>query len=205
MSITLFIIIATVLVSLPGFNNANFRYQLMMIPSRAYYEKEYYRLITSGFLHADGLHLFVNMWVLFIFGGPLEDASRQLFGPMGPIIYLLMYLLAIPAANLTTFFKYKSVSHYASLGASGAVSAVLFAYILIHPTSSLYLLLIPIPVNAVIMGLLYLGYSYYMSKRGGDHINHEAHFYGALFGIAFYLVLEPALIHYFFTAIQTLL
>lgn len=205
MSITLILIVLTVIVSLQGFTNNTFRYKAMLIPVRCFHDKEYYRLFTAGFLHADWVHLFVNMWVLYLFGRHLEDASRVLFGSWGPLLYLSMYLLAIPAASLSTLFKHKDHSNYASLGASGAVSAVLFAYILLYPTSSLYLLLIPIPVNAVIMGVLYLGYSYYMAQRGGDHINHEAHFYGALFGIAFYLVLKPQLFGYFIDQIQSLL
>lgn len=205
MSITLILIVITVIVSIQGFSNSNFRYKAMLIPARAFHDKEYYRLVTSGFLHADWIHLFVNMWVLYIFGRPLEEASQILFGQWGNLLFLAMYLIAIPAASLSTFFKHKDNSYYSSLGASGAVSAVLFAYILIYPTSSLYLLLLPIPVNAVIMGVLYLGYSYYMAQRGGDHINHEAHFYGALFGIAFYLVLKPQLFVFFIDQMKSLL
>ena len=205
MSITLIILILTVLVSIQGFSNNDFRYKTMLIPTRVFNNKEYHRVLTSGFLHADWMHLFVNMWVLYIFGRPLEEASRIVFGEYGHLLFLVMYLLAIPAASLSTLFKHKDNAYYASLGASGAVSAVLFAYILLYPTSSLYLLLIPIPVNAVIMGVLYLLYSYYMARRGGDHINHDAHFYGAIFGVLFYLVLKPKLALYFVEQIQSLL
>lgn len=205
MSFTLVLIIITAIVSIQGFSQPAFKHKAILLPTQVYHHKEYHRMISSGFLHADWTHLFVNMWVLYIFGRPLEEASQFYFGQWGNILFVVMYLLAIPAANISTLLKYRDNSYYASLGASGAVSAVLFAYILLYPTSNLYLLLLPIPVNAVIMGGLYLLYSYYMAKRGGDHINHEAHFYGALFGIAFYVVLKPQLVVLFVQQLRMLL
>ncbi len=205
MSITLIIIIATAIVSIQGFSNASFRHRYMLLPYDVHHHRQWERMITSGFLHADWGHLLVNLYVLFIFGAKLENAYQILFGTGGKVLYVVMYLLAIVAANLSTYYRHRDNSWYASLGASGAVSAVLFGYILVYPSSSLMLLFLPIPVNAVIMGVLYLVYSYFMSQRGSDNINHAAHFYGALFGVAFLLVLKPSLILYFWEQILALL
>lgn len=205
MSITLLIIAATVLISLSGFNNRDFANKAIFSPYQIQESNEWYRFITSGFLHADFLHLAVNMYVLYMFGDILEQSFQALFGTFGPLLYLLLYLLAIPLSSITTYLKHRHNPMYRSLGASGAVSAVLFAYILIFPTSTLSLLFLPIQFPAVLLGVGYLIYSYVMGKRGGDNINHEAHFYGALFGIAFTLVLEPRLALLFVDQVRGLL
>lgn len=205
MSITLLIIISTVLISIGGFNNRDFRYKAIFYPFQVHGQNEWYRFITSGFLHADWLHLGVNMYVLYMFGESLEDTFTAIFGPFGNLIYLLLYLLAIPLSSITTYFKHRENPNYMSLGASGAVSAVLFSFILIYPGASLYLLFIPIPIPAIVLGVGYLIYSYVMGKQGRDNVNHEAHLYGALFGLVFTLVLEPRLGLLFFEQVKQLL
>lgn len=205
MSLTLIIIVATVLISLSGFNNRDFRYKAIFYPYQVHENKEWYRFLTSGFIHADWLHLIVNMYVLYIFGESLEVTYAQLFGPFGNLLYVLLYLFAIPLSSITTYIKHRENPSYMSLGASGAVSAVLFSFILLYPTASLSLLFIPIQFPAVVLGVGYLIYSYVMGRQGRDNVNHEAHFYGAVFGFVFPLVLEPQLFLRFVDEIQTLL
>ena len=203
--LTILLIAVTVIISIKGFSDAMFRAKAMFYPYDIKERNEWYRFLTSGFLHADWLHLIVNMYVLYLFGRQLEDAYIQLLDSWGRLVYLLMYLTAIPIANISTYIKHKDYSGYAALGASGAVSAVVFANILIWPDMSLMLLFLPIPMPAIVLGLLYLLYSYIMSRRGGDNINHEAHFYGAIYGFLFTLVLEPRLFNLFIQKIQNLI
>ena len=143
-SLTLIIIVVTVLISIKGFSDDMFRAKAMFYPYEIKEQKEWYRFLTSGFLHADWLHLIVNMYVLYMFGPILEKAYIELTGEAGRIIYLLMYLTAIAMANVSTYFKHKDYRGYAALGASGAVSAVVFAGILIWPDMELMLLFLPV-------------------------------------------------------------
>ena len=145
-SLTLIIIVVTVLISIKGFSDDMFRAKAMFYPYEIKEQKEWYRFLTSGFLHADWLHLIVNMYVLYMFGPILEKAYIELTGEAGRIIYLLMYLTAIAMANVSTYFKHKDYRGYAALGASGAVSAVVFAGILIWPDMELMLLFLPIVI-----------------------------------------------------------
>jgi len=153
--------------------------------------KEWYRFVTHGFIHADYTHLAVNMWVLFIFGKNVEAVYSIYLNAMGTIAFILMYISAIVIASLSTFLKFKDNPTYNSLGASGATSAVIYASILLNPLGGIGMLFIPIYIPAVLFGVLYLVYSSYMGKRGGDYINHDAHFYGAVFGFVFTLMLRP--------------
>ena len=201
-TITLLIIAFTALVSIKGFSDTGFRHKLIFNPYIIKNDKEYFRFLTSGFLHADWIHLFVNMYVLYIFGTYLEAIYDNIFEKGGRLLYILMYLSAIVMANISTYFKWKESPTYNALGASGAVSAVLFATILFDPTQKLILLFLPIPMPAVLLGGLYLVYSIIMSRRGGDNINHEAHFYGALYGFLFTGMLRPHLFLSFFEQVK---
>lgn len=194
---TLFIIIVTVLVSIACFNNAELNARLILNPYTVKREKQWYRLLTSGFQHADFLHLFVNMFVLYSFGQAVEQYYSMLFGPGGKYLYLILYFTSIYAANLSTQYKYQDISHYNALGASGAVSAVVFASILFDPYNKIYLYGI-IGLPGILLGAIYLGYSYYASKKQKDNINHEAHFYGAVYGMLFTIVLKPKIALFFF-------
>jgi membrane associated rhomboid family serine protease len=156
--------------------------------------RQYYRFITSGFIHADWMHLIFNMITLYYFGRIVEIYFQQIFGKG---IFILFYLLSMIAADIQTYFRHRNDYSYRSLGASGAVSAVLFASILFNPWAKIYLFFIPIGIPAFIFGALYLGFCVYMSKRGSDGINHNAHLWGAVFGILFTIVLEPRIITFF--------
>lgn len=187
---TIFIIIITVIVSLFAFQNQAFNDKLIHNPYLVKHKKQWYRLVTSGLLHADFIHLFVNLFVLYSFGRVVESYYTGIFGGAGEFIYLLLYFSAIYASSAASQYKYQDIPQYNSLGASGAVSAVLFTAILFEPYEPLYLYGI-IKLPGIAFGLLYLGYSYYMSQKQTDNVNHDAHFYGAIYGIAFTLVFKP--------------
>ena len=171
--------------------------------------KEHYRFLSHAFIHANEMHLLFNMIGLYFFGTFLEDYfSLVMFGPLyGKIIFLLFYTSAIYASSLPQYFKQKDLRGQASLGASGAVNAIVFAYIVINPASKLSFFLIPIGIPAWIFGFFYLGMSYYLSKRKNnrgfvDMIDHSAHFWGALYGVVFICALDPQLILQFLLKIS---
>jgi len=182
--ITIALIILTGLVSYQAFNNHDLYTKLIFNPYTIQKKKEWYRFWSYGLLHANWMHLAVNLFVLFGFGISVELAYKSLFGMMGGIYYLLLYIIGLAASSLFDYFKHRNNYNYNAVGASGAVSSVLFAAILFSPTQMLYLYGI-IPIPAVIGGALYLGYSYYMARRGMDNIGHDAHFWGAVWGFAF--------------------
>jgi len=196
LSHTLIIIIVTALISFSAFSNAKMYNDLIMYPP-AINKGQYYRLLTSGFLHADTMHLIFNMLTLWFFGRVLE---QQYFINFGKFTFIIFYLLAIVVSDLPTYIKHRNNSNYASLGASGGVSAILFAFIMLAPWSTIYLFILPVP--AIVFGVVYLVYSQYMAKKGGDNINHDAHFWGAMFGILGVLVLDRDAIPRFIEMIQ---
>ena len=155
-------------------------------------KNEYYRCITSVFVHVSYVHLGFNM-ISFYFFGDIVEAW------LGGFRFVLLYLAALVISDIPTYLKYRNNSNYASLGASGAVSAIIFASILLHPINLILVYFIPVP--AFIFGIVYLAYSYYMDKRSGDFVNHSAHFYGAVVGVVYVGALYPALIPAMFTTI----
>ncbi len=157
-----------------------------------WHKKQYARIFSHALVHSSWLHLIINMYVLWIFGRFVENAFSQLFAS-GKFLYILMYVLAVPFSTLPALLKNKNNHYYNSVGASGAVSAIVFTTILLAPETSLFLMFIPIPVPAYIFGVLYLIYSYFMSKRGKDNIAHDAHFAGSVFGFTFPIILNPSL------------
>jgi membrane associated rhomboid family serine protease len=197
---TYILIAFTALVSIPAFHNQDLFLKLLFSPYQVYHRRQFYRLLTHGFLHANWTHLIVNMLVLFFFGPYVENYLKMILGPeMQPwyrLIYLLFYFAAIIVSSLVSLFKHKNNVWYNAVGASGAVSAILFFFIFFKPWELIYFYGI-IPVPGIIMGLLYLMYSHFMSKREADNINHDAHITGALFGFIFPLLLDYKLIHYF--------
>lgn len=195
---TLVLVILTALISIYGFNNSEFKMKTLFYPYEIKRSNDWYRFLTSGFLHADWIHLIINMFVLYQFGKIVELYFKLYFGDYSNILFLALYLSAIAVSSISTYIKHKDNSYYTSLGASGAVSAVVFAFILFNPLGKMGLIFIPVQIPGIIMGIGYLVYSYVMSNRGRDNINHEAHFYGAVYGIAFTGVLEPALFSHFF-------
>lgn len=160
MSFTLVIIIVTALVSFAAFNNDDLRNKLILWPRRMDNPAEYYRFITSGFIHSDMTHLFFNMFTLYFFGRNAE----YWFNVIGrPALYPLLYLVAIVAASIPSYLKHRNNPYYSALGASGGVSAILFCTVYIAPWTTIYVWFIPIP--AIIAGVLYLVYSAYMAKQ----------------------------------------
>lgn len=178
--------------------------RFIMWPYAVKHNNEWWRFITSGFLHADFTHLFFNMFVLYSFGQALVSYFGFLFGNLYVYYFLILYIGAIIISDLSSYIKYHESPSYRSLGASGAVSAVLFAFILLNPTSKVYVFFL-LPLPGFVWGLIYLGYSWYMAKQGGDRINHDAHFYGAVFGFLFPIMLRPNLFMDFVDQIKTLL
>lgn len=149
------------------------------------------RLLTHGFIHADWQHLLFNMLTLFFFGRVTE---RVVSGIIGPVGFLLFYLSAIVIAILPTYLRHRGDARYRSLGASGAVSAVLFASILLDPWM---LIFIPIPVPAILYGIGYVGYSWWMDRQGTDNTNHNAHLSGAVYGVLFMLLMDARVAQHF--------
>ena len=189
MSITIIIIIVTALVSFAAFNNQQLMDKLIFYPPAVTDNKQYYRFISCGFIHADIPHLLFNMLSFYLFSEQLvEPKFNEFFGEAGKLMFLTMYLLALVVCLLPTYFKNKHNEHYRSLGASGAVSAVVFAGLLISPLTMVGFFFIPPIIPGFIFGPLYLLLSWYLDKRQAGNINHSAHIWGALFGVAFLLI-----------------
>jgi membrane associated rhomboid family serine protease len=189
-SIVTFVLIAiTVLVSWQAFERPRLLERLILWPPAIDRRKEFDRLITHGFIHADWQHLLFNMITLFFFGRLVEGAFAPYIGAFG---FVLFYLSAILVAILPTYLRHRHDPHYRSLGASGAVSAVLFAFILIQPWALIFVFFLPLP--AILYAVLYIGYSIWMDRRGGDNINHSAHLWGAGYGVLFTVMMEPRVV-----------
>lgn len=155
--------------------------------------KEYVRMISHAFLHADWFHLLVNMYVLYSFSQPVVFFFNHFFTGSGELRFLILFLTAIPVSAFYSLIKHRSNHSYNAVGASGAVSAVLFTSIFFSPYSTLLLFFV-VPVPAIVFGVLYLIYSAYMAKKQIDNIGHDAHFFGAVYGFIFPLLYEPSLI-----------
>ena len=189
MTITLIIIIITVLVSIAAFSNEKILNDFIFYPPAVTYNKQWYRFITCGLIHADFGHLIFNMYAFYLFGKAVEDYFILIFQEKGKLLYLLLYITSLIVCLLPTYSKHRDDGSYRSLGASGAVSAVIFAYIMLEPLTGIGIIFIPgISIPGFLFGILYLGISTYLDKRGGGGINHSAHLWGALYGIAFLIV-----------------
>lgn len=189
LSITLIIVIVTAIISITGFSNQKVIDDLIFYPPAVSRNNQWYRFFTCGLIHADLGHLIFNMLSLYFFGKFVEDAFASLLPQQGKWLYLLMYISALAVSILPTYNKHKDDYNYRSLGASGAVSAVIFAGLLLSPTTGVYLYFIPIPIPGFIFAPLYLLISVMMDRRGRDNINHSAHIWGAIYGLAFVVVL----------------
>ena len=188
LSVTLVIVILTCIVSLTSLNNPKVIDDLIFTPPAITYRNQWYRFFSCALIHADIMHLAFNMWGLYIFGDNLEKAMQYIFPGKGNFLFVALYLFAQFFCLIPTYLKHKENYGYRSLGASGAVSGVVFASIILFPTAKLGLLFIPIGIPGFIFGFIYLAASYYMAKRGRDNINHEAHIFGALAGVAFLVI-----------------
>jgi membrane associated rhomboid family serine protease len=194
--LTLIIVIVTVLTSVAAFRRRELFYRFDLSPSRIVHQGQYYRIFTHAFLHADYWHLGINMLVLYSFGTYIEqkfaalEAQGVIFS--GTFFYLLLYLGSIAVASISTVTRYRNQENYSAVGASGAVSAVVFAYIFFAPLNKIYFYMV-LPIPGILFGVLYLVYSSYMGRRNKDNINHSAHFWGAVAGFLFPLLLDPSL------------
>ena len=206
MSITIIIIVITVLISILAFSNSELFYKMDFNPYLAEKNKEWHRFISHALLHADWVHLLFNMLVLYFFGDTTQRHFESYIGAKGAFYFLLLYLGGVVFAVLPTFKKNKENPNYHSVGASGAVSAVLFSSVLFSPARELCLYGIDfLCFPGIIWAVIYLVYSYQKSKKSTDHINHDAHFWGAMFGVAFTLIAVPQSLSIFFDQILRLL
>ncbi|MFC0268512.1 rhomboid family intramembrane serine protease [Kushneria aurantia] len=187
MTLTILLIVVTCAVSIPAFSNRRLLEALLFWPP-AIGRGQLYRFVTHGFVHADGRHLLFNMVTLFFFGRAIESFFVSMIGAIG---FVAFYLGGIVVAILPSYLAHRSDNRYRSLGASGAVSAVLFAFILAAPWSTLYVFVVPVP--AIVFALLYTAWSIYAGRRGGDGVNHSAHLWGGAYGVAFMLWMAPQL------------
>jgi len=189
MSLTLLIIIATVAVSWLAFERPALLDRLLLWPPAIQRRHQYDRFITHGFVHADWQHLLFNMITLYFFGSLVERLFQPYLGSFG---FILFYLSAIVVAMLPTYLRHRNEPNYRSLGASGAVSAVLFIYILVAPWSLIFVFFLPVP--AIVYAALYVGYSVWADRQGHDNINHSAHLAGAAYGVLFTVMMEPRVV-----------
>ena len=197
MNLTLIIVAVSCGISLLCFSNAALFNGLKHHPYIEQNRGQYYRWLTSGFVHGDFIHLFVNMFVLYEFGRTVENYFVQHFGSTGgSLLFAFSYLLIVVMANIPTYFRHHKHYHFASVGASGGVSGIIFIFILLHPWAMLGLFAI-IPIPAIIFGVLYLWYSTWASRKQNDMIDHEAHFYGAIAGILVAVVSRPEILSEF--------
>jgi len=193
--LTYLILGTTIVVSLICFNRRDLINKLSFNAYAITKRNEWFRIISHGFLHADMTHLFVNMFTFWSFGGYMET----LFANIGfsSWAFIGLYFGGMFFSSVYDLIKYRNNIYYQSIGASGAVSAILFSSIIFNPWGKILLFAI-IPISGIIFGVLYLVYCQYMAKRSSDNINHNAHFYGAIYGFLFPAILQPSLIFVFF-------
>ncbi|MDN3687300.1 rhomboid family intramembrane serine protease [Cyclobacterium jeungdonense] len=203
LSLTIIVIAITCLVSYYGWNNPAFLQKQLFTPYLIQRNKSYERFVTSGFIHKDGTHLLFNMFTFYFFGNVVEQYLMYKFGQgMGALAFIGFYLLAIIVADIPTYLKEKDNPSYHALGASGGTSATVFASIVLMPLSDICIFGI-FCLPGFILGLLFLGYAFYKGKMGDDAINHDAHFYGAVFGIAVIVLISPQNALYFWEEIKS--
>ena len=192
MPVTFIIIAITGIVSFMAFKNSRLMNDLILWPPAITRQHEYHRLVTYGVVHADFGHLFFNMLTLYFFGQVMEVFFTGRLGGFG---FALFYIGGLVVSILPTYLKNRTNASYRSLGASGAVSAVLFSYVLLWPWQKIIVLVIPMP--AIVYAVLYTGYSIFMDRRGQGNVNHSAHLWGAAYGVIFTLLMDPRVLPYF--------
>jgi membrane associated rhomboid family serine protease len=200
LSITVIIILITVIVSMMAFNDEQLLNKLLFWPYRMRSPASYYRFITSGFIHADYIHLIFNLFSFYFFAMNLEDTTYGI----GATYMGILYLSGIVVANIPSYFRHRNNPYYTALGASGGVAAIIFAHIYLYPFE-LIRIFFAIPIPSVLFGILYLIYSAYMDKKSKDNIGHNAHFWGAVYGIAFMIIIDPSHGGHFLDQIKSLL
>lgn len=195
--ITLTIIVITAIVSIQSFSNNSLYSQFIFAPKHMSETGQWHRFFSYGLLHADWMHLLFNMFAFYSFGGVVESAFNSMFPTFGKALYIALYVTALPMSSLVDYIRNKSNGRYLAVGASGAVSAVIFASILIYPTGGIYIFPIPIAIPAYVFGPLFLAFSAYMSKNSNSNIGHAAHFYGAVYGLIFTIIAMPKILQHF--------
>jgi membrane associated rhomboid family serine protease len=198
--VTYIIIGVTVLISFLGYRNEGIVRQLIMNPYQISRKQQYYRFVTSGFVHADQMHLFFNMFSLYFFGITIEQIFGVVFGSAGSLYFITLYILGIIVSDIPSFLKHRNNPGYNALGASGGVAAVIFASIIFQPLANIYIYFVPVP--GFILGIGYLIFSWYQGRKANDNVNHDAHLYGALFGFLFCAILYPPSLPYFVEQIK---
>jgi membrane associated rhomboid family serine protease len=193
--VAIVIFLSTIGISLYAmYKNHGLFHSMILNPYKVYYQKQYQLLITSGFIHADLMHLMFNMFTFYFFGFQLEQA-------IGSVNFAIIYFVSMILSDVSTVIKKRNDYNYGSLGASGAISGVVFASVMVAPTAKIMVMPIPVPLPAYIYAVLYLVWSYFASKKSMDTINHEAHFWGALVGVILMIILIPGIIPFFINQI----
>lgn len=200
-SITTWIIIMTVATSWFAFSRPEITRRFIHNPYLVSTQQQYYRFLTSGFLHGDFSHLLWNMFSLYFFGSVVERYFASIFGEASGIYFIGFYLLAIIVSDIPTYFKQRNNPRYNSLGASGGVAAVIFASIIFQPLQLICIYFV-FCLPGFILGAAYLIWSYYKGRKANDNINHEAHLYGAVFGFLFCAVMYPASLVLFYEQLK---
>ena len=198
---TLSIVVITVLISVAAFQSRDLSAKLMFNAYMVKHANEWYRVVSHAFIHSGWMHLAVNMWVLWIFGGLAESGFSDYRGGASGFIYAALYLGGILFATLPSYKKHQDNFNYNAVGASGAVAAVLFSAIYFTPGMDIFLMFIPIPIPAVLFGIGYLALEWYMDKKSNDNIAHDAHFWGAAFGFTFSAFMAPDQMQIFLSSI----
>jgi membrane associated rhomboid family serine protease len=206
-SITLAIVIITSIVSLTALSNQKVISDLIFNPPAIKNRNQWYRFFSCALIHGDLFHLIFNMFTLYSLGSMVEQYFGFLFGGMGRLLYVILYVVSQFLCLIPTYIKHQNDYSYLSLGASGAVSAVVFAGILLSPTTKLVVFVFPMP--AFVFGIIFLAGSFYLDRKGpsgnmpaynarrqSNSINHSAHLWGALAGIVLFLIFSYAFAHF---------
>lgn len=193
---SLIIVLITIGVSVYAFYHQQVISRLSLRSYGVIEQKEYYRILTHGLVHADWAHLLVNMYVLYMFGRLCETYFSVFFTLSSSVLFVLFYLAALVVSGLFSVYKHRRQPGYSAIGASGVVMAVVFATIFFDPWNKLWFFGV-IPIPGIVFGGLYLVYSFYMDKKNTDNIGHDAHFSGAIFGLLFPIILKPSLLSHF--------
>ncbi|MEM7551687.1 MAG: rhomboid family intramembrane serine protease [Bacteroidota bacterium] len=193
------LIAITVLISWMAWQNQSLLEKGIFSPIKVSEQGQYYRFLSSGFLHADFTHLLFNMIALYFFGDFVEQIFQYVFGALGSLYFIALYLSGIIVSEIPSYLKHKNSSHYRSLGASGGVAAVIFVSILYQPTGTIFIYFIPMP--SFVFGILYLVFSARMSS-GQQRINHQAHLTGSIYGILFALITNPDVVSIFINQLK---
>lgn len=201
MNITYILIGLTVLVSMAAFSKPAMWGEFMMNPYKVKTQRQYYRFVTSGFVHQDHMHLIMNMVSFYFFGPVIEHVFALVFGAWGGVYFIALYILAIIVSDIPSYLKHKDNPGYNSLGASGGVAAIIFAFIIFLPVEDICLFF-AICLPGFILGSAYIIYSYVQGKKANDNINHDAHLYGAAFGFLFCVIMYPPSFGNFFRQIM---